>query len=68
MYFIPRNNIVQHAELNRKTVIEQAPESEQADEYRQLAHAIEDNEMFCVPTPITNDELEQLLMKYNPID
>ena len=68
MYFIPRDNIVQHAELNRKTVIEQAPESAQADEYRALAKAIDGNTDFCVPTPISNDELEQLLMKYNPIN
>lgn len=31
LYFIPRDNLVQHAELQRKTVIEQAPESAQAD-------------------------------------
>lgn len=67
IYFIPRDNIVQHAELNRKTVIEQAPESAQANEYRTLAAAIDGNTDFCVPTPISNDELEQLLMKYNPI-
>lgn len=67
IYFVPRNNIVQHAELNRKTVIEQAPENEQAQEYRNLAKEIAENETFCVPTPISNDELEQLLMKYNPI-
>ncbi|MGI6072539.1 MAG: nitrogenase iron protein [Lachnospiraceae bacterium] len=67
IYFIPRDNIVQHAELNRKTVIEQAPESAQADEYRALANAIENNGNFCVPTPISNDELEELLVKYNPL-
>ena len=67
IYFIPRDNIVQHAELNRKTVIEQAPECNQADEYRSLAREIDGNEDFCVPTPISNDELEALLMKYNPI-
>lgn len=68
IYFVPRNNIVQHAELNRKTVIEQAPESEQAEEYRKLARAIDGNTEFSIPTPISNDELEALLMKYNPID
>ena len=67
IYFVPRNNIVQHAELNRKTVIEQDPDCDQAQEYRNLANAIADNENFCVPTPISNDELEKLLMKYNPI-
>ena len=68
IHFIPRNNVVQHAELNRKTVIEQMPDDPQADEYRTLAREIEDNEDFSVPTPISNDELERLLLKYNPID
>ncbi|MCD7955723.1 MAG: nitrogenase iron protein [Lachnospiraceae bacterium] len=67
IYFIPRDNLVQHAELQRKTVIEYAPESSQADEYRSLAQTIEKNTTFSVPTPISNDELEELLMKYIPI-
>ena len=67
LYFIPRDNIVQHAELNRKTVLEQAPECAQADEYRALAKVIDENSSLNVPTPISNDELEELLMKYNPL-
>jgi hypothetical protein len=31
IYFVPRDNIVQHAELRRMTVIEYAPESKQAE-------------------------------------
>ena len=34
VHFVPRDNIVQHAELRRKTVIEYAPDSQQAREYR----------------------------------
>lgn len=67
IYFIPRDNVVQHAELNRKTVIEQNPDCAQADEYRNLARAIDENQKYSVPTPISNEELEQLLMKYNPV-
>ncbi len=37
IYFVPRDNIVQHAELRRMTCIEYAPESEQAQHYRNLA-------------------------------
>ena len=33
IHFIPRDNIVQHAELRRMTVLEYAPESTQAAEY-----------------------------------
>jgi nitrogenase iron protein NifH len=37
IHFVPRDNIVQHAELRRMTVIEYAPDSKQAAEYRTLA-------------------------------
>ena len=33
---IPRDNIVQNAEINRQTVIEYAPDSAQATVYREL--------------------------------
>ncbi len=64
IYFMPRDNIVQHAELHRQTVIEYAPESEQADHYRNLARAIDENTNQVVPTPLPNEELEGLLMEF----
>ena len=64
IHFVPRDNIVQHAELNRKTVIDFAPESGQADEYRALAKKIHANEMRVIPKPLEIEELEQLLVKY----
>ncbi|MCC5899453.1 MAG: nitrogenase iron protein [Phormidium sp. BM_Day4_Bin.17] len=64
IYFMPRDNIVQHAELHRKTVIEYAPDSEQADHYRNLARAIDENTNQVVPTPLANEELEGLLMEF----
>ncbi len=68
LYFVPRNNVVQHAELKRQTVIEYAPTSEQADEYRALADVVEQNTRFCVPAPISNAELEELLLRYLPVE
>lgn len=64
IYFLPRDNTVQRAECNRQTVIEYAPDSAQAEAYRNLAKAIEDNTGFSVPTPISAEQLETLLMKY----
>ncbi|MFO8040223.1 MAG: nitrogenase iron protein [Sodalinema sp.] len=64
IYFMPRDNIVQHAELNRQTVIEYAPESEQADHYRNLAKAIDENTNHVIPKPLANEELETLLMEF----
>ena len=64
LHFVPRDNIVQHAELRRMTVIEYAPDSKQADEYRTLARKIIDNKHLTIPTPISMDELEDLLVQY----
>ncbi|MDR1590252.1 MAG: nitrogenase iron protein [Oscillospiraceae bacterium] len=68
VYYVPRHNIVQRAEIRRKTVIEYSPDSPQAGEYRALAQAIEDNDMFVVPTPISQDDLENLLLEYGMMD
>ena len=62
--FVPRDNDVQRAEINRKTVIEWNPTVKQADAYRTLARAIDGNQMFVIPKPLQIEELEQLLMDY----
>ncbi len=64
IHFVPRDNIVQHAELRRMTVIEYAPDSNQAEEYRTLARKIENNKNLVIPTPISMDELEELLVQF----
>lgn len=68
LYFIPRDNVVQRAELQRKTVIEHTPDCAQADVYRSLAQALEKNTDFTVPTPMSNEALEALLLKYIPME
>ncbi|MCL5126480.1 MAG: nitrogenase iron protein [Deltaproteobacteria bacterium] len=64
IHFVPRDNMVQKAEINRKTVIEYEPAHSQADEYRTLAKKIEENKMHVVPKPMTTDDLEKLLIKH----
>ena len=65
IHFVPRDNIVQHAELRRQTVIEYAPDSNQAQEYRTLAQKIHNNcGKGVIPTPITMEELEEMLMDF----
>ncbi len=64
IHFVPRNNDVQRAEINRKTVIEWDPGCEQADEYRELAAKIDRNDMFVIPQPMHTDELESILLEY----
>jgi nitrogenase iron protein NifH len=64
IHFVPRDNQVQQAELRRMTVLEYSPDHPQAEEYRQLAAKIKDNKNLVVPTPITMDELEELLVDF----
>jgi nitrogenase iron protein NifH len=56
---VPRDNIVQRAEINKKTVIEYDLESSQANEYIQLAKGVIDNDDFVIHHPLEYDELEQ---------
>ena len=64
VHFLPRDNDVQRAEINKKTVIEWNPEAPQADEYRALAKNIDGNQMFVVPKPLQIPELESLLLDF----
>ena len=64
LYFVPRDNVVQHAEINRKTVIEYRPDCNQAQEYRNLAEALINNEDFTIPTPMSGERLEEILLEY----
>ena len=68
LYFVPRNNIVQRAEINKKTVIEYKPDSDQANEYRNLAKAVIENKDFVIPTPMTQERLEEILLEYGLLD
>ncbi|MDA8139215.1 MAG: nitrogenase iron protein [Desulfobacteraceae bacterium] len=64
IHFVPRDNMVQRAEINRKTVIDFDPKHTQADEYRTLARKIDGNEMKVIPNPLPIDDLEKLLIEY----
>jgi nitrogenase iron protein len=68
IHFVPRDNVVQRAEIRRMTVIEYDPGAKQADEYRQLARKIVDNKNLVIPQPLTMDELEELLMEFGILD
>jgi nitrogenase iron protein NifH len=68
IHFVPRDNVVQRAEIRRMTVIEYDPKAAQADEYRALAKKIIENKKLVIPTPITMDELEELLMEFGILE
>ncbi len=68
IHFVPRSKDVQRAEINKQTVIEYDANLPQAQEYLELASKIQANEDFTVPTPITQDELEDLMKEYGIVD
>jgi len=65
---VPRDNLVQRAEINKKTVIDFDPTSGQAQEYRNLAKAINENKLFVIPKPMTQERLEELMMQHGFLD
>ncbi len=68
IYFVPRDNVVQRAEINKKTVIDYDPAAAQAREYRQLARNIEENKDFVIPTPMEQERLEEILFEFGLMD
>ena len=68
IHFVPRDNEVQRAEIRRMTVIEYNPKAKQADEYRALAKKVIENTNFVIPTPLTMDELEEVMMSFGILE
>jgi nitrogenase iron protein NifH len=64
IHFMPRDNEVQRAEVRKQTVIQYNPTHAQADQYRELAKKIEKNTQLTIPTPLSMDELEALMMEF----
>lgn len=68
IHFVPRDNIVQKAEFNKKTVTEFSPGENQALEYSELGRKIIENEDFVIPRPLTMDQLESMVVKYGLVN
>ncbi|WP_407355479.1 nitrogenase iron protein [Methanolobus sp. WCC5] len=68
IHFVPRDNIVQRAEINRKTVIDFDPDCDQAKEYLTLATNIEENDRFVVPTPLELEDLESMMVEFGIVE
>ncbi|WP_062429546.1 nitrogenase reductase, partial [Treponema endosymbiont of Eucomonympha sp.] len=64
IHFVPRDNVVQKAEFNKKTVVEFDAAENQAKEYGELARKIMENKNFVIPKPLSMDELEKMVVKY----
>lgn len=59
MQYVPRSITVTQSELQGKTTIEAAPDSQQAQIYRQLAERIISHEESRAPSPLELDELRR---------
>lgn len=68
IHFVPRDNIVQKAEFNKKSVVEYDDNCNQAHEYETLAKKIIENDMFVIPKPLDMDRLEKMVSKYGLMD
>jgi len=68
VHFVPRSKDVQRAEINKKTVLDYDENLPQAGEYLALAKKINENERFDIPTPMTQDELEDLMRAFGIVD
>lgn len=55
--FVPRSPTVTRCELDGVTTIEGAPDSTQAEVYRELARKVIANKNKFLPTPFDNDDL-----------
>ena len=63
--FIPRSPVIQACELEGKPVVEHAPDSMEAEIFRELARDVMGNPSRVIPTPITDlAELEQLYRQH----
>ena len=61
---IHRSNLIQDAELDAKTVVEKYPESDEANEYINLASSIMNNENVSTPEPMDDEEFETFFKSY----
>ena len=57
---IPMSELIPRSEIQHKTVLEYAPDSEIADMFRELALAIFDNEDRMIPKPLSDAELDEI--------
>ncbi|MCR5026774.1 MAG: Ni-sirohydrochlorin a,c-diamide reductive cyclase ATP-dependent reductase subunit [Methanobrevibacter sp.] len=61
---IHRSNLIQDAELDAKTVVEKYPESDEAQEYRDLSSSIMHNKEPSLPEPMSDEELEDFFKSF----
>lgn len=61
---IGRSNLIQRSELDAKTVVEYAPESEESEAYRVLANDIFNNDEYSTPEPMDDEDFEKFFKSF----
>ncbi|HEY3419560.1 MAG TPA: P-loop NTPase [Methanomassiliicoccales archaeon] len=61
--FVPRDRVVRDCENLGRTVIEGAPDSEQAKRFRRLGERILENKKKNIPSPMAPEDIRELLRK-----
>ena len=61
---IGRSNLIQRSELDAKTVVEYAPESAEAEDYRKLASDIFNNDYYSTPEPMEDEDFENFFKSF----
>lgn len=61
---ICRSNLIQRSELDAKTVVEYAPESEESEDYRVLANDIFNNDEYSTPEPMDDEDFEKFFKSF----
>ena len=62
--YVPMSQEISRAEVQRKTVIEFAPESQAARAFFDLAVKLMEGTMETIPTPMTDDALEEICLTF----
>ncbi len=62
--YVPRSVTVTQSELQGKTTVEAAPNSQQAKIYKELARKIDEHEVSKVPAPMEVSELREWAAKW----
>ena len=61
---IGRSQLIQRSELDAKTVVEYAPESKEAEDYRKLASDIFSNDNYSTPEPMEDENFENFFKSF----
>lgn len=64
MHVIPRSPEISDYEVEGKTIVEGAPQSEAAHHFRELAERILAHSKFVIPTPVELEDLQSLYRRF----